>query len=36
MTAVDVKNFGATFAEAGCHIAITGAVRKLVKDLTNI
>lgn len=27
MTAVDVKNFGATFAEAGCNIAITGAVQ---------
>lgn len=27
MAAVDVKNFGATFAEAGCNIAITGAVQ---------
>ena len=27
MNAVDVKNFGATFAEAGCNIAITGAVQ---------
>ena len=27
MTAVDIKNFGATFAEAGCNIAITGAVQ---------
>ena len=26
-SAVDVKNFGATFAEAGCNIAITGAVQ---------
>lgn len=25
--AVDVKNFGATFAEKGCNIAITGAVQ---------
>ena len=24
---VDIKNFGATFAEAGCNIAITGAVQ---------
>ena len=27
MNAVDIKNFGATFAEAGCNIAITGAVQ---------
>ena len=27
MASVDVKNFGATFAEAGCNIAITGAVQ---------
>mgnify|MGYP000438296676 CR=1 FL=1 len=27
MAAVDIKNFGATFAEAGCNIAITGAVQ---------
>ena len=27
MNSVDVKNFGATFAEAGCNIAITGAVQ---------
>lgn len=27
MSAVDVKNFGATFAEAGCNISITGAVQ---------
>lgn len=27
MTAVDVKNFGATFAEAGNNISITGAVQ---------
>lgn len=27
MSAVDIKNFGATFAEAGCNIAITGAVQ---------
>lgn len=27
MSADDVKNFGATFAEAGCNIAITGAVQ---------
>lgn len=27
MVAVDIKNFGATFAEAGCNIAITGAVQ---------
>lgn len=26
-SAVDVKNFGATFAEKGCNIAITGAVQ---------
>lgn len=27
MAAVDIKNFGATFAEASCNIAITGAVQ---------
>ena len=27
MSAVDVKNFGATFAESGCNISITGAVQ---------
>lgn len=27
MSAIDVKNFGATFAEEGCNIAITGAVQ---------
>ena len=27
MNAVDIKNFGATFAEASCNIAITGAVQ---------
>ena len=26
-TAIDVKNFGATFAEAGNNISITGAVQ---------
>lgn len=26
-SAIDVKNFGATFAEKGCNIAITGAVQ---------
>ena len=25
--AIDVKNFGATFAEKGCNISITGAVQ---------
>ena len=27
LSAIDVKNFGATFAEEGCNIAITGAVQ---------
>ena len=27
MTAVDIKNFGATFAQKECNIAITGAVQ---------
>ena len=35
MTAVDVKNFGATFAEAGCNLLLL-VQYKLVKDLTNI
>ena len=31
--AVDVKNFGATFAEASVNISITGAVQKVIQRM---